>query len=109
MLITDYLVGRDDAGRVLCLAVDGAIPLDCQPGRSSLISKFARQDLILEFIQDGAPVDWVTFPDLPTDVCNLLKAGEKLAIVDREDDVLIECALDLPQRHPMGKVAGGAE
>ncbi|ENA26999.1 hypothetical protein HMPREF1487_09478 [Pseudomonas sp. HPB0071] len=93
MLVTDYLVGRDNEGRCLCLVVDNVIPLDCSPGRSDLVSKMSRQDLVQEFVQDGVPVDWITFPDLPSDVVELLLSGQSLRILDQSDSTVIECLI----------------
>lgn len=94
MLITNYLVGRDKQGKCLCLVVKDVLPVDCEPGRSSLVKKLARQDLVQEFVQDGVPVDWITFPDLPRDVCELLESGSSLTIIDEEDNVAMECSLE---------------
>ncbi|CAM5403828.1 hypothetical protein SSTU70S_02812 [Stutzerimonas stutzeri] len=93
MLITDYLVGRDAEGKPLCLAVKNVLPQDCQHNRSDLVNKLTRKDLVLEFIEDGSPVDWLTFPDLPSDVVELLESGEHLRIVDNADDAFVECVL----------------
>jgi len=94
MLVTDYLIGRDDEGRCYCLLVKDVLPLDCVPGRSELVSKLTRQDLVQEFVQDGVPVDWITFPDLPRDVVELLKAGGCLTIMDESDSSTVACSLD---------------
>lgn len=94
MLITDYLVGSDEEGRPLCLVVKDVLPLDCQPGRTDLVQKMNRQDLVQEFVQDGLPVDWVVFPDLPQDVIELLQRGDSLKLIDKaEAEVMLECFL----------------
>lgn len=93
MLITDYLVGRDEKGRFVCLSVKDVLPVDCEPGRTDLVVKLTRQDLVQEFVQDGVPVDWITFPDLPVDVVELLRSGESLIIRDEADALEIECLL----------------
>lgn len=93
MLITDYLVGRDSDGKVVCLFVNGVLPLDCVPGRADLVKKLTRQDLVVEYVQDQAAVDWLNFPDLPADVVELLESGKSLTICDRDDDLVHQCTV----------------
>jgi hypothetical protein len=96
MLVTEYLVGADEDGKPLCLVVKEVLPLDCQPGRSELVHKVNRQDLIMEFLQDGLPVDWILFPDLPAAVVELLERGESLRVIDKPDhgeEVDVHCSL----------------
>lgn len=87
MLITDYVVGRDDEGKPLCLVVRDVLPTDCHTGHSDLVRKLARHDLIQEFVSDGMPCEWIKFPDLPPDVVELLESGATLKIVDSSDEV----------------------
>ena len=89
MLITDYVVGRDDEGTPLCLVVSDVVPADCLSGRSNLVSKITRHDLIQEFISEpeGTPCEWIKFPDLPDDVVELLRQGQSLKIVDAIDNL----------------------
>lgn len=94
MLITDYLVGRDDKQRCLGLVVQDVLPVGCAAGRCHLIKKMNRQDLVQEFIQDGVPADWVLFPDLPADVIAMLEGGGTLTIVDASDDSTISCVIE---------------
>lgn len=93
MLITDYLVGRCDEQKPLCLVVKDVIPEGCQLGRNELVKKTDRQDLIQEFTQDGLPVEWAIFPDLPADVVELLESGN-LKLADKgEVEVVFDCVL----------------
>lgn len=97
MLITEYLVGKDSDGKSLCLVVKGVLPTECVPGRSELVQKVNRQDLVQEFVQDGMPVDWVVFPDLPRDVIELLESGAGLKIIDDADERMsMDCKLSPP-------------
>mgnify|MGYP000219924517 CR=1 FL=1 len=93
MLVTDYLVGRDEKGNLVSLVVQDVLPVDCLPGRSEIVARIARQDLVQEFVQDGVPVDWIAFPDLPEDVVELLQAGKSLTIIDKSDDTAFSCVL----------------
>lgn len=97
MLITDYLVGRDENEQFLDLVVKGVLPTECTVGRCHLVHKVNRQDLVQEFVQDGMPVDWITFPDLPADVVKLLEAGVPVRVVDRDDESSIECLLSVEE------------
>lgn len=94
MLITDYMVGRDEQKKCLALVVKDVLPLDCSAGRCHLVKKLNRQDLVQEFIQDGVPTDWLMFPDLPADVIALLENGGALTIVDAADDSSISCVIE---------------
>src|SRR5690554_1219851 len=87
MLITDYVVGRDNEGKPLCLVVRDVLPTDCHTGQTELVRKLARHDLIQEFVSDGMPCEWIKFPDLPKDVVELLQAGVTLKIVDAADEL----------------------
>ena len=93
MLITDYLVGRDENEQFLSLVAKGVLPTDCTVGRCHLVRKLSRQDLVQEFVQDGVQVDWIMFPDLPEDVAKLLEAGLPVRIIDQDDDTEIACLL----------------
>ena len=98
MLITDYLVGRDENDRFLDLVVKGVLPTDCSVGRCTLVRRVSRQDLVQEFVQNGMPVDWIMFPDLPEDVAKLLEAGGSVRVVDKDDESSIECLLSVEER-----------
>jgi len=94
MLITDYLVGRDNEQKCLGLVVQDVLPVDCSAGRCHLVKRLNRQDLVQEFVQDGVPIDWVLFPDLPADVIAILEGGRALTIVDASDDSSISCMIE---------------
>lgn len=92
MLLTEYLVGRTtvgDTADVLCLIVDSVLPLECEVGRGEIVKKLTRQDLVLEFVSDQEPVEWLAFPDLPEDVVSLLGAGHSIPIVDTSDNSIV--------------------
>ena len=94
MLITDYLVGRDEGEACIALVVRDVLPVGCSAGRCHLVRKLNRQDLVQEFIQDGVPSDWLMFPDLPADVIALLESGGALTITDAADNSSIECVIE---------------
>jgi hypothetical protein len=89
MLVTEYLVGRsgpEDATEVPCLIVQSVLPRDCKVGSAELLPKVARQDLVLEFLdEDNGPAEWLCFPDLPADVIELLQGGTAIPVVDCSD------------------------
>ncbi|ALN21984.1 hypothetical protein HN51_24460 [Ectopseudomonas mendocina] len=112
MLVTEYLVGRQSKGgregEPLCLIVNSVLPTDCKPGRADLARKMHRKDLILEFVQDGAPVEWISLPDLPADVVELLSQGRSIPVIDSADWTCVVCRLqaveaDLPDKLLMVK------
>lgn len=94
MLITDYLVGRDEREKCIALVVKDVLPLGCSAGRCHLVRKIGRYDLVQEFVQDGIPTDWISFPDLPSDVVALLEGGGSLTITDAADDSSISCIIE---------------
>lgn len=94
MLITDYLVGRDGREACVALVVKDVLPVGCIAGRTHLVRKMNRQDLIQEFVQDGVPTDWLLFPDLPADVIALLESGGSLTITDAADDTSFSCVIE---------------
>lgn len=104
MLITDYLVGRDENEQFLSLVVKGVLPTDCTAGRCHLVRRMSRQDLVQEFVQDGVQVDWIMFPDLPDDVAKLLEEGVAVRIIDKDDDSEIECLIPAEERALQRKV-----
>lgn len=92
MLLTQYLVGRKKVGDredVLVLVVDSVLPTDLKAGRAEIVPKMTRQDLVLEFVSDSEPVEWLNFPDLPRDVVDALKRGERIPVVDSSDDSIV--------------------
>lgn len=97
MLITDFMVGRDEKGTPLCLVVKDVLMTDCVKGKTSLVVRAARKDLVQEFIQDGDAVEYLAFPGLPDDVAELLQAGCSLSIIDIADSMVVDCQLDLPE------------
>lgn len=97
MLITDYMVGRDKEGQPLCLVVKDVLMTECQTGLASLVVKATRRDLVQEFIQDMGESEFISFPDLPDDVAELLLSGESLKIIDAADDMQVECRLSSPR------------
>ncbi|MBF6615605.1 MAG: hypothetical protein ITG07_02655 [Candidimonas sp.] len=104
MLITGYMVGRDEGGACIALVVRDVLPVGCSTGRCHLVRKLNRQDLVQEFVQDGVPSDWLMFPDLPADVVALLENGGELKITDAADDSTISCVIE--SAAPL-KVTGG--
>ena len=98
MLVAEYMVGirRLDESKeeVICLVVSGdGLPADCEIGRSEIRRRLNRQDLILEFIENGAPVDWVELPGLPQNVVDLLNTGVALPVVDASAENVVYCQL----------------
>lgn len=99
MLVTEYLVGREGRGRQqggkpLYLLVSDVVPTDCQVGGSYLVHKLPqRRDLIVEFVEDGHPVDWISLPNLPDDVVELLMQEKEIPLVDVSDNVRIICTV----------------
>lgn len=96
MLITDYMVGRDKEGHPLCLVVKDVLMTDCQVGHATLVVKATRRDLVQEFVQDMGDSEFISFPDLPADVAELLMSGASLKIVDASDQMQVECQLKSP-------------
>ncbi|KKN80571.1 hypothetical protein LCGC14_0327900 [marine sediment metagenome] len=94
MLITEYLVGRDDDGKPMCLVVKDVLMTDCSPGAAALVVKATRRDLVQAFIQDDGGLEFISFPDLPADVAELLSSGRSLSIVDAVDNMTIDCVLE---------------
>lgn len=100
MLVTEYIVGRAEkgpepnaVGKALCLVVNSVLPTDCEAGRIDLVQKLHRVDLIMEFLQDGLPVEWLNLPGLPSDVVDMLKRGETIPVVDESDKSMVTCCL----------------
>lgn len=93
VLITDYAVGRDDSKKPLCLVVQGVLMTDCEIGPATLNRRVSRVDLVQSFIQDGGSPEYISFPDLPQDVVELLERGESLTILDDEDKMSFRCML----------------
>jgi len=95
MLVTEYVVGRQTVegrkGELLCLVVNSVLPRDCDLGRSDLVHKAHRKDLILEYVQDGDPVEWICLPDLPSDVVELLSQGRSIPVIDSSDSTCVMC------------------
>lgn len=98
MLLTEYVVGRhrQEGGkdRILCLIVQSVLPTDCKAGRAELVPKLARQDLVLEFVDNNEPVEWLKFPDLPRDVIEAFQEGQSIPVVDVSDNSYVVAKID---------------
>jgi len=94
VLITDYAVGRDAKKKPLCLVVKGVLLTDCQTGPAVLNRRATRTDLVQSFVQDSGEHEFIVFPDLPSDVIELLVDGASLTIHDDEDQMEISCMLE---------------
>jgi len=101
VLITDYAVGRDAKQKPLCLVVRGVLMTDCETGPAVLNRRATRTDLVQSFIQESGEHEFIVFPDLPSDVIELLVHGDSLIIHDDEDQMEISCMLE----HRAPKVA----
>lgn len=98
MLVAEYMVGSrrldENKEEVICLVVSGdGLPADCQIGRSEIRRRLNRQDLILEFIENGVPVEWLELPGLPSSVVEILNTGVVLPVVDASTDNVVYCEL----------------
>lgn len=106
MLITDFLVGRDEKSRFVALIVQDVLPTECDAGRCHLVRKVNRQDLVQEFVSDGVATDWLMFPDLPQDVVEILESGGTIQVVDTAE-VSISCTIE-PESSLMAQYRKGA-
>lgn len=108
MLVTEYLVGRGGSenqknGAPLCIVVSNVVPTDCQAGRSYLVQKLPqRKDLIVEFVEDDVVVDWISLPNLPQDVVDLLVQTKEIPLVDISDNTRIICTIYSDDHGDMG-------
>lgn len=87
MILCEYLVGAGGSNvpTIILNGRAGYIADDLVVGRTDLITRIGRKDLIIELKdEDGNPVEWVKLVALPFEITELLETGQVLDVIDGE-------------------------